>query len=94
MLRPYRALGLVGIHIKSLAIDLRRWFATYPMLQHANTRSNSSALVAGARAFATVAVTAAITSRYSRWFDMQAGVAKYSKDFTKRPVKGLLGIQT
>jgi hypothetical protein len=41
-----------------------------------------------------VAVTAAITSRYSRWFDMQAGVAKYSKDFTKRPVKGLLGFQT
>ena len=93
MLRPYRALGLKGIHIKSLAIDLRRWFATYPMLQHANTRSNSSA-VAGARAFATVAVVAAITSRYSRWFDMQAGVAKYSKDFTKRPVKGLLGFQT
>ena len=93
MLRPYRALGLKGIHIKSLAIDLRRWFATYPMLQHANTRSNSSA-VAGSRAFATVAVTAAITSRYSRWFDMQAGVAKYSKDFTKRPVKGLLGFQT
>jgi len=25
---------------------------------------------------------------------MQAGVAKYSKDFTKRPVKGLLGFQT
>jgi hypothetical protein len=25
---------------------------------------------------------------------MQAEVAKYSKDFTKRPVKGLLGIQT
>jgi hypothetical protein len=45
------------------------------MLQHAISRSNSSA-VAGARAFATVAVTAAITSRYSRWFDMQAGVAK------------------
>ena len=63
------------------------------MLQHAITRSNSSA-VAGARAFATVAVTAAITSRYSRWFDMRAGVAKYSKDFTKRPVKGLLGFQT
>jgi hypothetical protein len=63
------------------------------MLQHANTRSNSSA-VADARAFATVAVVAAITSRYSRWFDMQAGVAKYSKDFTKRPVKGLLGFQT
>ena len=93
MLRPYRALGLVGIHIKSLAIGLKRWFATYLMLQLANTRSNSSA-VAGARAFATVAVTAAITSRYSRWFDMQAGVATYSKDFTKRPVKGLLGIQT
>jgi hypothetical protein len=63
------------------------------MLQHAVTRSNSSA-VAGARAFTTVAVAAAITSRYSRWFDMQAGVAKYSKDFTKRPVKGLLGFQT
>ncbi len=64
------------------------------MLQLANSRSNSSALVAGARAFATVAVVATTTSRYSRWFDMQAGVAKYSKDFTKRPVKGLLGIQT
>jgi len=63
------------------------------MLQHAITRSNSSA-VAVARAFATVAVVAATTSRYSRWFDMQAGVAKYSKDFTKRPVKGLLGFQT
>ena len=64
------------------------------MLQLANSLSNSLALVAGARAFATVAVVAATTSRYSRWFDMQAGVAKYSKDFTKRPVKGLLGIQT
>jgi hypothetical protein len=59
-----------------------------------NIASRLSAVNADSRAFATVAVTAAITSRYSRWFDMQAGVAKYSKDFTKRPVKGLLGFQT
>ncbi len=63
------------------------------MLQHAISRSNSPTVV-GTRVVATVAVVAAITSRYSRWFEMQAGVAKYSKDFTKCPVKGLLGFQT
>jgi hypothetical protein len=30
----------------------------------------------------------------SRWFYMQAGVAKFTKGFTKRPAKGLLGVPT
>ena len=59
-----------------------------------NIASRLSAVNADSRAFATVAVTAAITSRYSRWFDMQAGVAKFTKGFTKRPAKGLLGVPT
>jgi hypothetical protein len=61
------------------------------MLHSVIARSRQSAL-AGSCAFAYAAVVA--TTRTSRWFDMQAGAVKYSKNFTKRPAKGLLALTT
>jgi hypothetical protein len=61
------------------------------MLHSVIARSRQSAL-AGSRAFAYAALVA--TTRTSRWFDMQAGAVKYSKNFTKRPAKGLLALTT
>jgi hypothetical protein len=61
------------------------------MLHSVIARSRQSAL-ADSRAFAYAAVVA--TTRTSRWFDMQAGAVKYSKNFTKRPAKGLLALTT
>jgi hypothetical protein len=37
---------------------------------------------------------ATVNAKASRWFYMQAGVAKFTKGFTKRPAKGLLGVPT
>lgn len=61
------------------------------MLHAAIARSRQSA-IAGARAFAYAAFVATTTT--SRWFDMQAGAVKYSKNFTQRPAKGLLALTT
>jgi hypothetical protein len=56
-----------------------------------NLASRLSAVNADSRAYATVATVNAMASR---WFYMQAGVAKFTKGFTKRPAKGLLGVPT
>ena len=56
-----------------------------------NLASRLSAVNADSRAYATV--TTAYTNA-SRWFYMQVGVAKFTKGFTKRPAKGLLGVPT
>ena len=56
-----------------------------------NLASRLSAVNADSRAYATVTTA---NANASRWFYMQAGVAKFAKCFTKRPAKGLLGVPT
>ena len=56
-----------------------------------NLASLQLANIADSRAYATVTTVNAMASR---WFYMQAGVAKFTKNFTKRPAKGLLGVPT
>lgn len=56
-----------------------------------NLASLQSANIADSRAYATVTTVNAMASR---WFYMQAGFAKFAKNFTKRPAKGLLGVPT
>jgi hypothetical protein len=56
-----------------------------------NLASRLSAVNADSRAYATVTTA---NANASRWFYMQAGVAKFTKGFTKRPAKGLLGVPT
>ena len=56
-----------------------------------NLASLQLANFADSRAYATVTTVNAMASR---WFYMQAGDAKFAKNFTKRPAKGLLGVPT